>query len=137
MKNIALPVQTSNFTKQAFMTDVFGCNLFTEDLWMVDDCFSTHSAYFPTFGVRKAAPHIYYFLNINYFLIIFYSLNPHLTFSTRSISEGLLKLKLFLNFCLHISFQCLKWFYEGLHKTFPGTTRKGENKNLREGLILR
>ena len=56
MKNIALPVQTSNFTKQAFMTDVFGCNLFTEDLWMVDDCFSTHSAYFPTFGVRISRP---------------------------------------------------------------------------------
>ena len=41
--------------------------------------------------------------------------------------------KINLNFYFHISFWCLKRFYEalkGLHKTFQGTTKKFENKNL-------
>ena len=38
-----------------------------------------------------------------------------------------------LNFYFDTSLWCLKWFYEGLygvHKTFWGTTKKSENKNL-------
>ena len=41
--------------------------------------------------------------------------------------------KINLNFCFHTSLWCLKGFYEGLkglHKTFWGTTKKCENKNL-------
>ena len=41
--------------------------------------------------------------------------------------------KINLNFCFHTSLSCLKRFYEGLrglHKTFWGTTKKCENKNL-------
>ena len=41
--------------------------------------------------------------------------------------------KLSPNCYLHFSLQCLKWFYEdlkGIHKTFCGTTKKCENKNL-------
>ena len=41
--------------------------------------------------------------------------------------------KINLNFYFHTSLWCLKKFYEGLkglHKTFWGTTNKGENKNL-------
>ena len=36
------------------------------------------------------------------------------------------------NFYFHTSLWCLKWFYEGLKdlKTFWGTTKKCENKNL-------
>ena len=41
--------------------------------------------------------------------------------------------KINLNFYSHTSLWCLKMFYEGLkglHKTFGGTTKKCENKNL-------
>ena len=41
--------------------------------------------------------------------------------------------KIKLNFYFHTSLWCLKRFYEGLydlHKTFRGTTKKCENKNL-------
>ena len=41
--------------------------------------------------------------------------------------------KLNLNFYFHTPLRCLKRFYEGLkglHKTFSGSTKKCENKNL-------
>ena len=40
--------------------------------------------------------------------------------------------KINLNFLFHTPFWCLKRFYEGLSKTFGGTTKKCENKNLGE-----
>ena len=56
-----------------------------------------------------------------------------LTLSAPYISESCIKIKINLNFYFHISLGCLKKFYEGLkgrHKTFWGTTKKCENKNL-------
>ena len=38
--------------------------------------------------------------------------------------------KIKLHFYFHTSLWCFKRFYEGLHKTFRGTTKKYENKNL-------
>ena len=51
-----------------------------------------------------------------------------LTLPTPWISESCIKMKINLNFYFHTSSWCLK----GLHKTFWGTTKKCENKNLRE-----
>ena len=50
------------------------------------------------------------------------------------ISESCIKIKINLNFNFHTSLWYLKGIYEGLkglHKTFWGTTKKCENKNLR------
>ena len=58
--------------------------------------------------------------------------NP-LTVHAPRISESWIKIKINLNFDFHFSLWCLKRFYEGhqgLHKTFWGTTKKCENKNL-------
>ena len=52
------------------------------------------------------------------------------TLKTRSFSESCIEIKIKLNFYFHTSLWCLKKFYEGLHKTFWGTTKKCENKNL-------
>ena len=43
--------------------------------------------------------------------------------------------KIKLNFYFRTSLWCLKRFYEGLHKTFWGTTKKCENKNLTQFLF--
>ena len=46
--------------------------------------------------------------------------------------------KIKLNFYFHTSLWCLKRFYKGLkglHKTFWGTTKKSENKNLTQFFI--
>ena len=54
-------------------------------------------------------------------------------FSTLSVPVPDKVKKIKLNFYFHTSFWCLKKFYEGLkglHKTFRGTTKKCENKNL-------
>ena len=73
-----------------------------------------------------------------------------LTLSAPCISESCIKIKINLNFYFHTSLCCLKRFYEdikGLHKTFSGTAKKSENKNLswffsprpglgRKGLII-
>ena len=56
-----------------------------------------------------------------------------LTFPVLCISESIIKIKVNLNFYFHTSLWSLKRFYEGLkglHKTFWGTTKKCENKNL-------
>ena len=52
------------------------------------------------------------------------------TLNITCISESCIGIKIKLNFYFHTSFWCLKRFYEGLHKTFLGTTKKCENKNL-------
>ena len=58
------------------------------------------------------------------------------TFSTINvpcISESCIDVKMKLNFYFHTSLWCLKRFcggLKGLHKTFWGTTKKCENKNL-------
>ena len=67
----------------------------------------------------------------------------HITFLFKNIKSGILlspfhqnpgqREKNILNFYFHTSLWCLKRFYEGLkgpHKTFCGTTKKCENKNL-------
>ena len=49
------------------------------------------------------------------------------------ISEGCIEIRIKLNFYFHTSLWCLKRFYEGfydLDKTFWGTAKKCENKNL-------
>ena len=54
-----------------------------------------------------------------------------LTLPAPCISESYVKIN--LSFYFHTSLWCLKRFYEGLkglHKTFWGTTKKCENKNL-------
>ena len=56
-----------------------------------------------------------------------------LTIKDPLISESCIKIKIKLNFYFHTSLWCFKRFYEslkGLHKTFWGTTKKCENKNL-------
>ena len=56
------------------------------------------------------------------------------TLPTLCISESCIKIRINLNFYFQTSLWCLKWFYEGikgLHKTFGGTKKKCENKNLR------
>ena len=56
-----------------------------------------------------------------------------LTLPSSCISESCIKIKIKLNFYYHTSLWCLKRFYEGLlglHKTFWGTSKKCENKNL-------
>ena len=66
---------------------------------------------------------------INWLLIIAFFLALH----TPSIFENCIKTKINLNFYLHTHLWCLKRFYDGfkgLHKTFWGTTKKCENKNL-------
>ena len=49
-----------------------------------------------------------------------------LPFDVPCISESCVKIKIKLNFYFHTSFWCLK----GFHKTFGGTTKKCENKNI-------
>ena len=66
---------------------------------------------------------------INWLLIIAFFLALH----TPCIFENCIKTKINLNFYLHTHLWCLKRFYDGfkgLHKTFWGTTKKCENKNL-------
>ena len=46
------------------------------------------------------------------------------------ISESCIEIKIKLNVYFHTSLWCLERIYEGLHKTFWGTTKKCENKNL-------
>ena len=56
-----------------------------------------------------------------------------LTLKDPFISESCTEIKIMLNLYFHTSLWCLKRFYEGLkglHKTFWGTTKKSENKNL-------
>ena len=56
-----------------------------------------------------------------------------LTFPAPFISESCVKIKINLNCYFHFSLWCLKRLYEGLsglQKTFWGTTKKCENKNL-------
>ena len=56
-----------------------------------------------------------------------------LTLNVPYISESCIEIKIKLDFYLHTSLWCLKWFYEGfsgLHKTFCGTIKKCENKHL-------
>ena len=51
----------------------------------------------------------------------------------------LYELKINLSFYIHTHLWCLKKFYEvleGLHKTFWGTTKKCENKNLSKIFLL-
>ena len=55
------------------------------------------------------------------------------TFPVLSISESCIEIKVKLKFYFQTSLLCLKMFYEGicgLHKTFWGTAKKGENKKL-------
>ena len=50
-----------------------------------------------------------------------------------AFSENCIKVKVELNFYCHTSLWWQKRFYEGLeglHKTFRGTTKKCENKNV-------
>ena len=60
--------------------------------------------------------------NINK-IISFFHVNPQRPNSVQ-------KEKINLYFYFHTSLWCLKRFYEGLHKTFWGTTKKCKNKNL-------
>ena len=56
-----------------------------------------------------------------------------LTFSSPSISESCIEIKINLNFYFHGSLWCFKRFYKdlnGLHETFWGTIKKCENKKL-------
>ena len=56
-----------------------------------------------------------------------------LTLPFLCISESCIETKSKLNFYFETFLRCLKRFYEGLydlHKTFCGTTKKCENKNL-------
>ena len=56
-----------------------------------------------------------------------------LTLKDPFISERCIEIKIELNFYFHTSLWCLKRFYEGLwglRKTFWGTTKNCENKNL-------
>ena len=56
-----------------------------------------------------------------------------LTLKDPLIFESCIEIKIKLTFYFHTSLWCLKRFYEGLkglHKTFWGTTKKCENKNL-------
>ena len=56
-----------------------------------------------------------------------------LTLPVPCISESCIEIKIKLNFYFYTSFWCLKRFCErlkGVHKTFRGTTKKCENKNL-------
>ena len=56
-----------------------------------------------------------------------------LTLKDPFISESCIEIRIELNFHFHTSLRCLKRFYErlkGLHKTFLGTTKNCENKNL-------
>ena len=58
--------------------------------------------------------------------------STNLTLPAPFISESCIKIKINLNFHFYTSLWCLKRFYEGLwglHNTFWGTTKKGENKN--------
>ena len=52
-----------------------------------------------------------------------------LTLPTPCISESCTEIKFNLNYYFPTFLRCLKEFYEGLHKTFWGTTKKCENKN--------
>ena len=54
----------------------------------------------------------------------------YLTLPAPFISESCIEIKINLNFYFHTSLWCLKRFYEGVHKTVWGTTKKYENKNL-------
>ena len=70
-----------------------------------------------------------------------------LTLPAPFISESCNEIKIKLNLCFGTSLWCLKRFYEGLkglHKTFWGTAKRCENKNLTfsgvetlEGLVKR
>ena len=54
-----------------------------------------------------------------------------LTLPATSILESYIKIRIDLNFYFHTPLWCLRRFYEGLYKTFWGTTKKCENRNLR------
>ena len=58
-----------------------------------------------------------------------------LTLPALCISENFFKIEINLNFYFHTSLWSLKRFYEGLHKTFRGTTKKCENKDLSQFLF--
>ena len=63
------------------------------------------------------------------FCLTYLKIGPSLTLPVPCISESYIK----LYFYFQTSFWCLKRFYEGikgLYKTFCGTTKKCENKNL-------
>ena len=56
-----------------------------------------------------------------------------LTLLAPCLSESCIKIKINLNSYFHLSLWCRKRFFEdlkGVHKTFSGTTKKCENKNL-------
>ena len=54
-----------------------------------------------------------------------------LTLPAPCISASCIKTKINWSFYFHTSLWYLKRFYEGLHKTFWGTTKKCENKNFK------
>ena len=60
-------------------------------------------------------------------------LHNNLTLPVLCISESCIEIKINLIFYFYTLLWCLKSFYEGLkgpHKTFWGTKKKWENKNL-------
>ena len=62
-----------------------------------------------------------------------------LTLTALCISENYFKIEINLNFCFRTSLWSLKRFYEGLqglHKTFWGTTKMCENKNLSQFFLF-
>ena len=69
----------------------------------------------------------------NWSLFSFKGYKQVLTLPVSRISESCIKIKINLNFYFHTSLWYLKEFYEGLkglRKTFRGTAKKCENKNL-------
>ena len=75
---------------------------------------------------------IYCSQNENHPQNLYLHLEP-LTLKDLFISESCIEINIELNFYFHTSLWCFKRFYEGLkglHKTFRGTTKKCENKNL-------
>ena len=78
---------------------------------------------------------IYLKINVGYFasLVKAFKLCQILTLPVPCISESCIKMKINVNFYFHTSSWRLKRFYEGLRglrKTFWGTAKKCENKNL-------
>ena len=104
--------------------------------------FNTEPLYWKSSAITAWPTSFYSFVFLNYFsrssiwpFLLCNHLNSliYLTFPVLCISESCIEIKINLNFYFHTSLWCRNSFYEGpkgLHKTFWGTTRKCENKNL-------
>ena len=103
-------------------------NTFQESSWCVKNIFSKADMICSEFDSCFRGNKIFNFEIRSYFVKKIIT-----TLSVLCISESCIEITIKLNFYFHTSLWCLKRFYEDLtrlHKTFWGTIKHCENKNL-------